>query len=197
MPSYNITDMSWRRVWGFFIFLMVLASLGASAYLFRELRQEQAARAKLEQEVATIGPRFDQFKDAVRDVGRHLSATVFQQVDFSATGWQPIAGGFYVIDLATSPADGGTRIAGKIINPTSVTHDAVQVAVRIGEKHATISLPHMPPGVAQPFEVTVPAPLPPDHRAFFAVEGSTITFSSSSTRKRPGSEPVDTDKLLH
>jgi hypothetical protein len=189
--------MSWRRVWGLFVFLLVLASLGGCAYLFLTLRKEEAARAKLERDVAAIGPRFDQFKDAVRDVGRHLSATVFQETDLSATGWQPIAGGFYVIDLATSPADGGTRITGKVINPTSVTHDGVQVAVKIGDKRATFSLPHMPPGVAQPFEVTVPAPPPPDHRAFFALEGSTITFSSSSTRKRPGTEPVDTDKLLH
>ncbi|HXJ21436.1 MAG TPA: hypothetical protein VMT03_14490 [Polyangia bacterium] len=189
--------MSWRRVWGFFVFLLVLASLGGCVYLYLALRQEQAARAKLEKDVAAIGPRFDQFKDAVRDIGRHLSATVFQEVDLTAAGWQPISGGFYVIDLATSPADGGVHIAGKVINPTSVTHDAVQVSVRIGEKHATFSLPHMPPGVAQPFEVTVPAPAPPDHRAFIALESSTITFSSSSTRKRPGSEPVDTDKLLH
>jgi hypothetical protein len=180
-----------------FIFLLVLTSLGACAYLFVALRQEQTARAKLERDVAAIGPRFDQFKDAVRDVGRHLSATVFQQVDLTAAGWQPIAGGFYVIDLATSPAEGGTHIVGKIINPTSVTHDAVQVAVRLGEKRATFSLPHMAPGVALPFDVTVPAPAPPDHRAFIALESSTITFSSSSTRKRTGNDPVDTDKILH
>jgi hypothetical protein len=189
--------MSWRRVWGFFVFLLVLASLGACAYLFLALRKEQAARVKLEQQVTAIGPRFDQFKEAVRDVDRRLSATVFQQVDLTATGWQPIAGGFYVIDLTTSPAPGGTRIAGKVINPTSVTHDAAQLMVRIGAQRTTFSLPHMPPAVAQPFEVTVPAPPPADHRAFIALEGSTITFASSSTRKRPGSEPVDTDKLLH
>jgi len=189
--------MSWRRVWGLFLFLLVLASLGASAYLFRTLRQEQAARAKLEQDLAAVGPRFDQFKDAVRDVNRRLSATVFQEVDLTAAGWQPIAGGFYVIDLAASPTANGTRIAGKVINPTSVTHDAVQVSVRIGVQRATFSLPHMPPAVAQPFEVTLAVPPPPDHRAFVALEGSTITFASSSTRKRPGAEPVDTDKLLH
>jgi hypothetical protein len=189
--------MSWRRVWGFFVFLLVLASLGACAYLFVTLRKEQAARTKLEQDVAAIAPRFDQFKDAVRDVDRRLSATVFQQIDLTAPGWQPIAGGFYVIDLTVSPASGGTRITGKIINPTSVTHEAAQVMVRIDAQRATFTLPHMPPAVAQPFEVTVPAPPPADHRAFIALEGSTITFSSSSTRKRPGNEPVDTDKLLH
>jgi hypothetical protein len=188
--------MAWRRLWSAFLFLLVLASLGASAYLFRALRQEQAARAKLEGDVAAIGPRFEQFKDTVREVGRRLSATVFQEVDLTASGWQPIAGGFYVIDLATSPAGGGTRIAGKVINPTSVTHEGVQISARIGQQHATFTLPHVPPAVAQPFEVTVPAPLPPDHRAFFAVDASTITFSSSTTRKRPGTDPVDTDKLL-
>jgi hypothetical protein len=188
--------MGWRRLWSWFLFLLVLASLGASAYLFRALRQEQAARTKLEGEVAAIGPRFDQFKDTVREVGRRLSATVFQETDLSAPGWQPTAGGFYVIDLATSPAGGATRIAGKVINPTSVTHEGVQISVRIGQQRATFTLPHLPPAVAQPFEVTVPAALPPDHRAYLAVESSTISFSSSSTRKRPGADPVDTDKLL-
>ena len=133
----------------------------------------------------------------LRDAAQRLSSTVFQEVDLTAAGWQPIAGGFYVIDLAAAPASGGTRISGKVINPTSVTHDTVQVSVRIGTQRATFSLPHMPPAVAQPFEVTVAAPPPPDHRAFIALDGSTITFASSSTRKRPGSEPVDTDKLLH
>ena len=188
--------MAWRRLWSLFLFLLVSASLAASAYLYRTLRQEQAARASLQREVAAIGPRFDQFKGAVRDVDRHLSATVFQQVDLSAAGWQPIAGGFYVIDVAANPAAGGTRITGKVINPTSVTHDTAQFSVRIAQQHATVSLAHLPPGVAQPFEVTVPGPPPADHRAFFALEGSTISFASSSTRKRPGGEPVDTDKLL-
>ena len=188
--------MAWRRLWSAFLFLLVLASLGASAYLFRALRQEQAARAKLESDVAAIGPRFEQFKDTVREVGRRLSATVFQEVDLTTSGWQPIAGGFYVIDLATSAAGSGTHIVGKVINPTSVTHEGAQISVRIGQQRATFTLPHLPPAVAQPFEVTVPAPMPADHRAFFAVDASTITFSSSTTRKRPGGDPVDTDKLL-
>jgi hypothetical protein len=34
-------------------------------------------------------------------------------------------------------------------------------------------------------------------RLFLALDGSTISFASSSTRKRGGTEPVDTDKLLH
>jgi hypothetical protein len=190
--------MAWRRLWSLIVFLLVLASLGASAYLFRALRQEQGARAKLQADVAAIGPRFDQFKDAVREIDRHLSATVFQQVDLTVSGWQPIAGGFYVIDLATSAAaGGGTRVAGKVINPTSVAHEGVQISVRLSQQRALFTLAHMPPAVAQPFEVTVPTPMPADHRAFFAIEGSTISFSSSSTRKRPGPEPVDTDKLLH
>jgi hypothetical protein len=188
--------MAWRRLWSLFLFLLVLAGLGASAYLYRTLRQEQTARARLEQEVAAIGPRFDQFKQAVRDVDRRLSATVFQEVDLSTTGWQPIAGGFYVIDLATTTAGTGTRLTGRLINPTSVNHDGVQVSVRFDDKKASFTLAHLPPGVAQPFEVTVPGPVPADRRAYFAVEGSTISFSSSSTRKRPGSEPVDTDRML-
>ena len=88
------------------MFLLVLGSLGASGYLYTLLRQEQAARAALEQQVNGFGPRFDQFKEAVRGVDRQLSATVFQEVDLGATGWQPITGGLYVIDLSAAPAGG-------------------------------------------------------------------------------------------
>ena len=33
-------------------------------------------------------------------------------------------------------------------------------------------------------------------RAYLALDSSTISFSSSTTRKGPGAGPVDTDKLL-
>jgi hypothetical protein len=179
------------------VFLLVLGSLGACGYLYTLLRREQSARTALEQQIAGFGPRFDQFKEAVRDVDRHLSATVFQQVELGATGWQPIAGGLYVIDLQASPAGKGTKISGKIINPTSVTHESAQVSVRAGEHRATFTLPHLPPAVAEPFEVTIPdAPSASTHKLFIALDGSTINFASSSTRKRSGGEPVDTDKAL-
>ena len=188
-----------RRLWGFLVFLVALAGLGGAAYLYRRLQHEEAERAKLATELAAFGPRFEQFKAAVRDVDRHLSATVFQEVDLATAGWQPIAGGFYVIDLSVGPGgDGkGTRIAGKIINPTSVTHETAQIAVRIGAERATFTLPRVPPAVAQPFEVTLPnVPATEARKAFIALDGSTISFASSTTRKRSGAEPVDTDKLL-
>ncbi len=186
-----------RRLWGLFVFLLALGGLGAAAYLYRRLQHEEAARAQLAAEVAAFGPKFEQFKAAVRDVDRHLSATVFQEVDLAGAGWQPIAGGFYVIDLSVSPATKGTRIAGKVINPTSVTHENAQVSVRLGAERATFTLPRVPPAVAQPFEVTLASVAPADaHKAFFALDGSTISFASSTTRKRNAGEPVDTDKLL-
>jgi hypothetical protein len=185
-----------RKLWGAFMFLLVLGSLGACGYFYTLLRQERDARAALERQVAAFGPRFDQFKEAVRDVDRHLSATVFQEVDLSATGWQPIAGGLYVIDLQGSAAGKGTKIAGKIINPTSVTHESAQISVRAGEHRATFTLPHLPPAVAEPFEVTIPdVPPAAAKKLFIALDGSTINFSSSATRKRTA-EPVDTDKML-
>jgi hypothetical protein len=190
--------MAWRRLWGFLVFLLALGALGASAYLYDSLQREQAARAALEREVASFGPRFDQFKDAVRDVDRRLTATVFQQIDLGTSGWQPIAGGFYVIDLSAAPAGKDLRISGKVINPTSVLHDAAQFSLRAGEHRATFTLPHVAPGVAQPFEVTLPdSPAASTQKVFFALDGSTINFASSSTRKRAGGDPVDTDKLLH
>lgn len=148
-------------------------------------------------EVAAIGPRFEQFKEAVRGVDRQLRATVFQEVDLGSPGWQPIAGGFYVIDLAVGPAEKGTRVSGKIINPTSVVHESAQLSIRIGEHRAVFALPKVPPAVAQAFEVNLPeVSTSAAKKAFIALEGSTISFSSSTTRKRPGPEPLDTDKLL-
>jgi len=179
------------------MFLLVAGALGSSAYLYRRLQREEAARAALVAEVAGFGPRFEQFKAAVRDVGKHLSTTVFQQVDLSASGWQPIAGGFYVIDLSLVAADKGTRISGKIVNPTSVLHENAQFSVRIDEHRATFALPRVPPGVAQSFDVTVADVAPgAAKRAFFALDSSTISFASSTTRKRGAGEPLDTDKLL-
>src|SRR3954451_17726337 len=102
-----------RRVWSLIVFLIAAAAAGASVYLWKRLEREEAARTALAAEVTAFGPRFEQFKAAVREVDRHLSSTVFQEVDLVATGWQPIAGGFYVIDLAVSPAGKGTKIGGK------------------------------------------------------------------------------------
>jgi hypothetical protein len=186
-----------RRLWGLLLFLVAAGTLGASAYLYERLQREAADRTALAAQVAAFGPRFEQFKAAVRDVGRDLSATVYQEVDLATAGWQPIAGGFYVIDLQVSPAGKGVKIGGKVINPTSVTHEDAKVSFRIGVERATISLPRVPPAVAQPFEVLLPG-VPPGSakKAFVALEGSTISFASTTTRKRPGPDPVDTDKLL-
>jgi hypothetical protein len=186
-----------RKVWGAFVFLLVLGAWGASGYLYTLLRHEQAARAALEQQMTGFGPRFDQFKEAVRDVDRRLSATVFQEVELGALGWQPIAGGLYVLDLTAAPGDKGLHVSGKIINPTSVTHDSAQLSVRVGEHRATFTLAHLPPAVAEPFEITLPSVPATTKRVFFALDGSTISFASSSTRKRAVADPVDTDKLLH
>ena len=186
-----------RRIWGAFVFLLVLASLAACGYLYTLRQKDLAARAALEQQIAAFGPRFTEFKDAVRDVDRRLSATVFQEVDLGASGWQPIAGGFYVIDLTSAQAGKGTKISGRVINPTSVTHEQAQLSIKIGEHRATFTLPHVPPAIAQPFEVVVPGVAPADaKRAYVALDSSTISFSSTTTRKPPGNGPVDTDKLL-
>src|SRR6188768_2872962 len=186
-----------RRLWGLIMFLAVVAALASSAYLFLRLKREAAARAALAAEVAAFGPRFEQFKGAVRDVGKQLSTTVFQEVDLTAPGWQPIQGGFYVIDLALAAAGKGTRISGKIVTPTTVLHEAAQFSVRIDEHRATFALARVPPGVAQPFETTLADVEPAAaKKAFFALDSSTISFASSTTRKRGAGEPPDTDKLL-
>ena len=77
-------------------------------------------------------------------------------------------------------------------------HETAQFSVRIDEHRATFTLPRVPPGIAQPFEVTLPdvAPAAEAKKAFFALDSSTINFASSTTRKRGAGEPLDTDKLL-
>jgi hypothetical protein len=186
-----------RRLWGVIMFVLVVGALASSSYLFGRLRHEEAERAALAKEVAAFGPRFEQFKGAVRDVGRQLSSNVFHEVDLATTGWQPIAGGFYVIDLAVAPTDSGMRISGKVVNPTSVVHETAVFSVRVDEHRATFALTKVPPGIAQPFEVTLAGVSPGSaKKAFIALDSSTINFASSTTRKRAGGDPLDTDKLL-
>ena len=195
-PSPPKRSLIWR-LWGVIMFVLVAGALASSAYLYGRLRREEAARATLATEVAAFGPRFEQFKSAVRDVGKQLSTTVFQEVDLGASGWQPIQGGFYVIDLSVVAAGKGTRISGKVVNPTSVVHENANFSVRIDEHRGTFALTKIPPAIAQPFEVTL-GDVPPGtaRKAFFALDSSTINFASTTTRKRGLTEPPDTDKLL-
>jgi hypothetical protein len=184
-------------LWSFIVFLLVVGAWGASAYLYRELQHERAARAALEKQVVDFDPRFEKFKAAVRDVNRQLSANVYQEIDLAAGGWQPIAGGFYVIDLGVTPQGDGVKIAGKIINPTSVTHDSAQLSARIGTHRATFGLAHVPPAIAQPFDVTLPGVPPAEaKRVYMSLESSTISFASSTTRKKGAGDPPETDKIL-
>jgi hypothetical protein len=186
-----------RRFWGFIMFLLAAGAAVLAAYTYQLLLHEKAQRAELARRVAEWDPKFEIFKSAVRDVDRHLSSVVFQEIDLPGTGWQPIAGGFYVIDLDVAPQGKGAKITGKIINPTSVTHEGAQLSLRVGDHKGSFTLPRVPPAVAQTFEVVLPDVAPGDaRRAFLALDSSTISFSSSTTRKGTGAGPVDTDKAL-
>jgi hypothetical protein len=185
------------RLAGLVVSLIALGAAGLAVYAYSLYVHERTEREALEKRVAAWDPKFDAFKGAVRDIDRHLSGVVYQEIELPGSGWQPIAGGFYVIDLAVTPQGKGVRVLGKIINPTSVTHEAAQFSIKIGEHRATFALPRVPPAVAQPFEVALPdAPPATASRAYLALDSSTISFSSSTTRKGPGGGPVDTDKLL-
>jgi hypothetical protein len=181
------------------MFLLVLGAGGLAAYSYSLFIHERLEREALEKRVAEWDPKFEKFKDAVREVDRHLSSVVYQEIDVPGAGWQLIAGGFYVIDLATAPGPGGkgVKVSGKIINPTSVVHENAQLTFRVGEKKASFTLPRVPPAVAQAFDVTLPDVAPADaKRAYMSLDGSTISFSSSTTSKGKGAGPLDTDKLL-
>jgi hypothetical protein len=202
-PSSSVTPprrSAMSRFWGFIMFLVTVGAAALSAFTFVQLKRDRDERAELAAKVTEWGPKFETFKGAVRDIDRHLSGVVYQEIELPGSGWQPIVGGFYVIDLAVMPAGdkgGGVKVIGKVINPTSVTHEAAQLSIKIGEHRATFTLPHLPPAIAQPFEVVVPGVAPADaKRAYVALDSSTISFSSSTTRKPPSNGPVDTDKLL-
>jgi hypothetical protein len=185
------------RFWAFVTFLLALGAAGLAAYTYALFIHDRLERDELAKRVGAWDGKFDSFKGAVRDVDRHLSSVVYQEIDFPGSGWQPIAGGFYVIDLAVTPADKGVKVIGKVINPTSVTHENAQLSLKIAEHKATFTLPHVPPAVAQPFEVALPDVPPADaKRGYLALESSTISFASSTTRKGADKGPVDTDKLL-
>jgi hypothetical protein len=185
------------RFWALLTFLIAVGGAGLAVYAYSLYVHERLQREDLEKRIVAWDPKFDAFKGAVRDIDRHLSSVVYQEIDLPGSGWQPIAGGFYVIDLAVAPEDKGVKVQGKIINPTSVTHESAQLSIKIGEHKAAFSLPHVPPAVAQPFEVKVEGVAPADaKRAYLSLDSSTISFASSTTRKDGNKGPVDTDKLL-
>jgi hypothetical protein len=186
-----------RTFWSFLVFVLAAGGVGIATYTFNLLRQEQDARDALERRVAAFDPKLEAFKGAVRDMGRELRGVVYQEIELPGSGWQPIVGGFYVIDLDVMPMGKGVKIAGKIINPTTVTHEGAHFSIRFGEHKGEFLLPKVPPAIAQTFEVSVPDVAPADaKRAYLALDSSTISFSSSTTRKGPGGGPLDTDKLL-
>jgi hypothetical protein len=185
------------RFWAFVTFLLALGAAGLAVLTYSFYIHDRIEREELAKRVAAWDGKFDTFKGAVRDVDRHLSSVVYQEIELPGAGWQPIVGGFYVIDLAVTPQDKGVKVLGKVINPTSVTHEQGQFSIKIGEHKATFVLPHLPPGVAQSFEVAVPDVKAAEAtRAYFALDSSTISFASSTTRKGADKGPVDTDKLL-
>jgi hypothetical protein len=197
MPDAAPTKPRRLSLGGFVTFLLALGGAGLAVYAYAMFIHERIEREALEQRVAAWDPKFDKFKDAVRDIDRHLSSVVYQEIDVPGSGWQPIAGGFYVIDLGVAPHAKGVRVTGKIINPTSVVHENAQLTFRVGEKKAHFTLPRVPPAVAQSFDVTLDDVTPAEaKRAYLSLDSSTISFSSSTTRKGADNGPVDTDKLL-
>ena len=177
-----------RRLWGVIMFLAVAAALASSAYLFLRLKREESARAALAAEVAAFGPRFEQFKGAVRDVNRQLTSNVFHQVDLATR-----AGSFRRrllhhrhLGYRRRQGDAHRR---QIVNPTSVVHESAS-SHSASTKAGDVRAAQGSPGLAQPFEVTLPDIAPgAAHKAFIALENSTIKFASSTTSKRTGSDP--------
>ena len=178
-------------------FLLAAGAAGLAVYTYSLYIHDRIERDELTKRVAAWDGKFDAFKGAVREIDHHLTSVVYQEIELPGSGWQPIVGGFYVIDLAVTPQGKGVRVIGKVINPTSVTHENAQLSFKIGEHRATFTLPRVPPAVAQPFEVALPdVPPATATRAYVTLDSSTISFSSSTTRKGPGGGPLDTDKLL-
>jgi hypothetical protein len=181
---------------GIAVFVLFSALSVAGYSLYRSFKTEREL-TRIKGEVATFQPRFDKFKEAVRDVHKQLTSVVFEEVDLTIPGWQPLSAGFYLIDLGLAPSGAGSKITGKVINATSVAHETLKFSVRVKKTATAFTIAHAAPGVAQPFEVIV-GDVPPAEakQAFVALESSTISFASSATRKRPGAEPPDSEALL-
>jgi hypothetical protein len=183
---------------GLLALLVALCAAAGVGYGFTLLRRQQQEIDALKGEVTGLPPKFDQFKGAVRDIGRELTSLVLDEIDLNRPGWQAIGKGFYVIDLTVGPDPKGTLLRGKVINTTAVVHEALLFRARIGDAAASFKIEKAAPAVALPFEVAIPVPTPPagTPRGFVTLETSTISFSSSTSKAPAPREPPDPDKLL-
>ena len=186
-----------KQFFWFLMFLVMLAAAAAGGYAVYLERQDREEIDKLRKEVASFDPRFEKFKTAVGDLSKGFTALVLDEVDLTRTGWQPIGKGFYLVDPGVEPTDKGVRIHGKIINATSVVHENLLFTARLAKSAAAISLPRAAPGVALPFEVTVPGVAPADgKRATIELGSSTISYASTSAKTAPARESFDPEKIL-
>lgn len=197
---------------GILSLILALLALGGGVFGYQLIRHQQREIAELRSEVAAFSPRFDQFKGAVREIGHQLTSMVMEEIDLNRSGWQSIGKGFYLIDAvaAPSPDAKGVLLRGKVINTTAVIHEALVFRARIGNQGSTFKVERAAPGVALPFEVTVPTGTPADGgtgqpptapggvpaKGFVTLESSTISFASSTGKAPAPREPIDLDKTL-
>jgi hypothetical protein len=186
-----------KQFFWFLMFLVMLAAAAAGGYAVYLERQDRDEIAELRKQVAAFDPRFDKFKAAVGDLSKGFTSLVLDEVDLSRAGWQPIGKGFYLIDVATAPQDKGVRVHGKIINATAVLHEALVFKIRVGKGTAAINLARAAPGVALPFEVTLPEiPAAEAKKGVIELESSTISFASTVGKSPAGRETFDPEKIL-
>jgi len=179
------------------IVLVLLAAAGAGGYAVWLERQDRAQIAELKKVVDGFEPRFAKLKTAMGEVSKGLTSMVLDEIDLTRSGWQPIGKGFYLVDPGVEPQDKGVRIHGKIINATSVVHEDLLFTARLAKSAAAISLPRAAPGVALPFEVTVPNVTAADgKRATIELASSTISYASTSAKTAPARESFDPEKIL-
>jgi hypothetical protein len=181
----------------FLMFLLMLAAVGGGGYAIWLERQDRAEIAQLKKTVEGFDPRFAKFKAAMGEVSKGLTSMVLEETDLTKAGWQPIGKGFYLVDVAASPQDGGVKIRGKIINATAIIHENLVFAVRMAKSTGTITIARAAPAVALPFEVTVPGvPAAEGKRAIIELQSSTISFASTTGKSPPARETFDPEKLL-
>ncbi|HET6148149.1 MAG TPA: hypothetical protein VFH68_11515 [Polyangia bacterium] len=192
-----------KQFFWFLMFLVMLAAAAAGGYAVYLEREDREEIEKLRKEVASFDPRFDKFRTAVGDLSKGFTSLVRDEVDLTRPGWQPIDKGFYLIDVAITPADKdkdkdkAVRVRGKIINVTSVIHESAVFKLTVDKSTATINIARAAPAAAMPFEVTLTGVAPAAaQKAVIQLESSTISFAST-TGKSPGSkEAFDPDKIL-
>lgn len=148
-----------RRRW------IVLGLVAVLALAFLGAAMSEGRIQRLEAEVdsvrgwsAELWGRVDSIASELRTL--RLAERVYHgnegMVDLSTTDIQGIGDGFFAARLSAERHLTGLRVRGRIVNATSVRHEAAQFRITIGEQRQGFTVNIISPGNSTSFNVYVP-----------------------------------------